>query len=81
MLQRMKIDAAGLSAGFAAYDPLSLGIEPGDAVIVDFTGFGGDAVALAAIGSRLLGQPIDELPENHLIGLEKIRFEQDRMSP
>lgn len=45
----MKIDAAGLATGFAAYDPLSLGIEPGEAVLVDFNGFNGDAISLAAM--------------------------------
>ena len=43
----MKIAAEGLATGLVDYDPLSLGIEPGGSVTVDFTGFDGDAAAVA----------------------------------
>ena len=33
-----------------------------------------DAVVLAAIGARLLGHPIDDLPKTHLRALDKLRL-------
>jgi enoyl-CoA hydratase len=44
----MEIDAIGLASGLINYDPLSLGIEPGSALTVDFTAFDGDPAAVAA---------------------------------
>lgn len=34
-----------------------------------------DALVLAAIGARLAGHPIEELPQTHLRALEKVRWE------
>jgi len=46
--QHMKVDAEALARGLIAYDPLTLGIEPGQSVVVDFTAYTDDAGALAA---------------------------------
>jgi len=48
------VDAQALERGLTAYDPLTLGIEPGGSVIVDFTEYTNDAGALAALSAPWL---------------------------
>jgi hypothetical protein len=44
----MRIEATALANDLIDYDPLILGIGPGQSVTVDFTSFDGDAVEVAA---------------------------------
>jgi len=44
----MNIDAQALDHGLTACDPLTLGLEPGGWVTIDFTGYTGDSGALSA---------------------------------
>jgi hypothetical protein len=52
----MKIDAQTLVEGVTAFDPLSLGVEPGGCVSVDFTSCAEDAGALAARSAEWLAR-------------------------